>query len=285
MKTSQIQASDGISLNITEFGNGHAKAVSIIFNCATAVPQQFYYKYADYIAQHGYHCICWDYRGIGKSVGDTIKNKDYSLNHWGNEDLSAILTYIKETNPQNKIIVYGHSIGGAILGFTPKYGMIDAMVFHAVQTAYFIDWRFPHSIRLFFEWHVLLPIVTWIMGYFPGPKFGLGTNIQRGYVRHWSRRFRHPDVTVLFRKMAKGKIYFDQYKCPIFCFNMTDDYIATPKAVNRMNKAFENASIESIWINPIDYGLEKVGHFDFFKSRHKDQLWLMSLKWLEKVID
>jgi len=277
-----IKTGDGINIHLTEFESNN-KNCTIIINCATAVPQQFYYLYAKFLATNGYRCICWDYRGIGKSSGEKEKTKNYSLNHWGNQDLSAILKYANTSCPDHKIIVFGHSIGGVILGFTKSHHLIDGLIFYAVQSAYFLDWKFPYSIKLFVEWHIFLPLITWFYGYFPGTKFGLGTDIPGGYIKHWKQRMMHPDLKRLFKKMGKGELYFEKLNCKLVHFNMTDDHIATPKAVNRVNKLFTNADIESIWVNPENYGETKIGHFDFFKKRKNMKLWDESLKWLKKI--
>lgn len=281
MEYNKIMTEDDFALHLTCFGKGE-KGITVIFNCATAVPQQFYYRYAEYVSSHGYRCICWDYRGVGKSSGDTIKDANYSLGDWGNEDMNAVLRYAKAQNPEHKLIVFGHSIGGAVLGFCKEHALIDGLIFHAVQSAYFKDWRFPYNIRLIVEWHILLPLITLVFGYFPGERFGLGTNVPKKYVLHWSKRLLHPDIKSLFAKMGE-RLYFDEYDCPFFCFNMTDDYIATPKAVKRMNAAFPKLSGPSLWISPKEIGHKKVGHFNFFKPKYKDTLWGTSLTWIDAV--
>jgi predicted alpha/beta hydrolase len=44
-----------------------ARAGAVVINSATATPQAYYYRYAQYLARAGIPVLTYDYRGVGRS--------------------------------------------------------------------------------------------------------------------------------------------------------------------------------------------------------------------------
>ncbi|NJK83924.1 MAG: hypothetical protein HC912_09070 [Saprospiraceae bacterium] len=59
--------------------------------------------------------------------------------------------------------------------------------------------------------------------------------------------------------------------------------IGTPKSIRRFLTMFDNPQLEYLHIEPKDIGTDKIGHFDFFRSRFKDSLWQDCLMWLKSL--
>ena len=91
-----IITKDDYKLAGTQFTpeNKDFKAVVLIAS-ATAVKQQYYYKFANFIASKGYCVICFDYRGIGASLHGDIKKLDARISDWGEYDLNAFISWVR----------------------------------------------------------------------------------------------------------------------------------------------------------------------------------------------
>lgn len=285
MQSHELLTSDGISLHLTIFNKSdHPKAI-VIFNAATAITQSYYYPLARYLSRKNFCCICWDYRGIGKSAKGSVKGLDYSLHQWGALDFSAVVQYAYSLFPNLKIIVFAHSIGGIIPGFCKDLNLVHGIIGHGVQTAYWKDWKFPQKYQLYLQWHIFLPLITWLFGYFPGRKLGLGTDIPPGYIRHWQMRKRDPDIIRLFTNRYDGNLYFDEYRGKILLTYTEDDPLTTNKAIRKMHELYPFTDISEYAIEPNKYGLNKIGHLEFYQMKNKKNLWHLSEAWIEKILE
>ena len=61
----------------------------------------------------------------------------------------------------------------------------------------------------------------------------------------------------------------------------TDDPIATPENVDDMLRLYQNASVTRHRIDPRAYGLKRIAHIDFFRTRNAT-LWPMVAEWLSQ---
>ena len=65
--------------------------------------------------------------------------------------------------------------------------------------------------------------------------------------------------------------------------SLDDDFMATPKAVDLFGElVLKNAKKKRLNIVPKEYGLDKIGHLDFFREKHKEQLWNIPLEFIEE---
>ncbi|WP_312858583.1 hypothetical protein [Rhizobium sp. G21] len=55
----------------------------VVVNCATGVQARFYHAYARFLAEHGYHVLTYDYRGIGLSRPERLRGSGYRWRDWG----------------------------------------------------------------------------------------------------------------------------------------------------------------------------------------------------------
>lgn len=83
---------DGVKLKGTLLIPENPKAV-VQFNCGTATKKEFYLSFLTYLAENGYLCCLWNYRGSEK--GDDLKNSSYTFSDYGTKDMPAIKKYLK----------------------------------------------------------------------------------------------------------------------------------------------------------------------------------------------
>ena len=116
----QVVAADAIRLHaIWHLPSITPKRV-VIINSAIGASQTLYQHFAAWLAARGVATLTYDYRGIGRSATpDLLRNASMSFADWGCLDYAAMLRELAERFPGVPITVFGHSIGGAIVGYVP----------------------------------------------------------------------------------------------------------------------------------------------------------------------
>ncbi len=140
---------------------------------------------------------------------------------------------------------------------------------------------------MFARWHVVMPLVTMLFGYFPGKKLGWLEDTPKGVVRDWilsRERFedtwrgrdtaRYPDKHALVRP-------FGNVTAPMLAVSLTDDDFGTVAAVERLLAYFSHSPRTHVRISPQSISELAIGHFGFFHSRFEPNLWQHALEWLE----
>ena len=135
MKKENLQIkskSDGLMIDTEIFiPEGNIEAVIQLVH-GMVEHKEYYYPFMEYLTKHGYVTVINDLRGHGKS----IKNKDdlgYLYDETSDylvEDTYQITTLIKEKFPDQKIILFGHSMGSLIVRkYIKKYDdKIDRLI-------------------------------------------------------------------------------------------------------------------------------------------------------------
>ena len=115
----EIEARDGYRLGATLFvpdaPNGRAASV----HAATGVPQQYYGRFAAYLAERGFTVLTFDYRGIGRSRPATLKGFAARMRDWAELDGAAALDFLEREAGGAKLVAVGHSFGGQAFGLLP----------------------------------------------------------------------------------------------------------------------------------------------------------------------
>ncbi len=259
-----------------------AKNKVLIINSATAVSQKLYHHYASYMAVHGYDVITYDYRGIADSRPKKLRGFQTSFMDWGDKDFSGVISYTKKEFPNRKILVMGHSIGGTIIGMTKKNTEIEGIINIGAQTAYYKDWNKKQRRKIYFLWHILLPWITNIVGYFPGKKLGMLEDVPKGVIQQWHNRRKHTDM----KKQLENngiELFYNAYQSKLLTLGIEDDPIGTEPAIQRVHELFEASNKQLEIIKLEDISIDKIGHFGFFSRKFKDSLWNKTLQWFDAI--
>lgn len=260
---------DGFRLHGASFlpPAGHAKQTVIICP-ATGVPQTFYYAFAKYLAENGINTLVYDYRGVGKSRPASLRGFHASLQHWI-EDLGAVTRYVHEKFPSTQLTVFGHSIGGVLGLVNPAKSMVTRLVTVGAQTSFWKDWPARLRYRRFLVWHVFIPLVTRIFGYFPGRRLNMGEDLPYEYALEWGYCWRHRDG-LLGWSTASGWL---STSSEVVVVGVTDDTIGTSQAIENLHRRVTAKNISRHWIRPADHGLTAIGHFDLFREKTASKAW------------
>ncbi|MCF4995541.1 alpha/beta fold hydrolase [Pseudomonas syringae] len=255
----------------------------VIVNAATSVRCRHYSRFAAYLFGHGFDVILYDYRGIGASRPGRMKGLEASWSDWGVLDFEAMLKRAQREFPGQPIDVVGHSFGGCAAGLGASGHLIRRLVTVGAQFAYWHDYAPAHRWRMFGKWHVLMPLLTLLCGYFPGKRLGWLEDTPAGVVRDWStptdRYERRPSGRALMAK--HGRLPFANVRAQTLAISISDDPYGTIPAIERLLNYFSSANRTHLRIAPSDIGEKEVGHFAFFRSAYQATLWPIALTWLQ----
>jgi predicted alpha/beta hydrolase len=256
-------------------------AGTVVVNCATGVPARYYHRYARFLAGHGFTVLTYDYRGIGASRPARLRGCGYRWRDWGERDFDAVLRFLAARRPGAPITVVGHSIGGFLPGLAPSAGLIGRMLTVGAQYGWWGNYAPSARARLFVKWHLAMPVLTALFGYFPGRRLGWLEDLPAGVAHEWSfrrKRFEHSHPR---RERQQVLDRVASLHVPILAVAVTDDEIGTPAAVRRALANYAGADRAVVELDPADYGCEAIGHFALFHDRHAGGFWQDTLTWLQ----
>lgn len=282
-----IPCRDGYDLggHIWSPGASSGARRSVILNPATGVLARYYHHYARFLMQRGFTVITYDYRGIGDSRPPNLRDSGIRWRDWGELDFDAVAAFARRQNPHGLLTVVGHSIGGFLPGYSDAAGLVDRFLTVGAQYAYWPDYAPSERARMFWKWHLAMPLMTGLLGYFPGRKLGWLEDLPAGVVWEWVRRGSRFELSYP-RKDREGMLRrFASVKAPILAVSMTDDEFATLGAVRRALNYYTGSPRRQVVLRPSELGFEKVGHFGLFHARHRDGFWRDTCRWLEEGVN
>lgn len=274
-------AADGYSLG--GFCWRHAQPDSqrplVIINAATSVRCRYYSRFASYLFAHGCDVLTYDYRGIGESRPHALRGFQASWSDWGRLDFEAMLAHAATQFPGQPVSVVGHSFGGCAVGLAPSAGQVRRVVMVGAQFAYWRDYAPEQRWRLLGKWHVAMPLLTRLFGYFPGKRLGWMEDTPTGVVKDWTAR------TERYEHRPSGRYLpempFAQVRAATLAISLTDDPFGTVAATERLLSYLQGAERWHLRIAPVDISAEQIGHFAFFQDRFRANLWPIALQWVK----
>jgi predicted alpha/beta hydrolase len=252
-----------------------------VINAGAGISSVYYDRFAAFLAEAGCPTIVYDYRGIGLSRPPSLRGFEASVEQWGSKDCAALLTWLSKQYPRARRLVIGHSVGGFLTGFAENGHLIDRMLLVSAHTGYWRDYAYGARAGMYCLWHGVMPILTRMVGYFPGRRLHLLEDLPAGVAYQWAAR-RKPDFwwnlrlpdgsadTVLIESLIAR---FHAIRARTLALQFSDDPFATEAATDRILGLFANCEATRLRIGPADVGGQKIGHFGFFRSRFRTTLW------------
>lgn len=266
---------------------GSTQRPVVLINPATSVKCRYYSRFATFLNANGFDVIIYDYRGIGESRPASLRGFEAGWIDWGRLDFEAALQYAAVTFPGQPIQVVGHSVGGFLIGLAASSHLVNRTFTVAAQFAYWRDYARDKRIRLLLKWHVFMPAVTAIFGYFPGSRLGWLEDTPRGVVRDWTAP--HPRFEDNWRggRLALPESQrrelvarFAAMRGETLALSLSDDEFGTVEAIQRLLGYFRNSPRTHIHLTPEAINQKSIGHFAFFHSSFEHSLWKIPLEWL-----
>ena len=285
----KFMAIDGFELEGHIWKSDGQPHTALLINPATGVVARYYSRYAAYLARFGFLVLTYDYRGIGLSKPKSLRGFRATKHDWGALDCEAAIQFLHLTAPNIPMMAVCHSIGGFALGLAPSASRISRALFVGCQYAYWNDYRPLLRVPMWMNWHVVMPILTKIFGYFPGKTLRWLEDLPAGVAMEWATRF-DPVFHKRYDRLSHATIPADgselearmgAIRADILAIADKNDPFATPSATARLLSYFKNCNREFVRINRRKSKLPKLGHFGFFHDRFKATLWPKSLVWLQ----
>jgi predicted alpha/beta hydrolase len=145
------------------------------------------------------------------------------------------------------------------------------------HTGYFGDYRARYRVPMGLLWHGVMPLLTWMFGYFPGRSLRLGEDLPAGFAMQWAGRLL-PEM-----RMAGGRASLDRMggvlgNCavlerPALVVTVSDDAFATEAGAQRILGYLPRLTSSHIVFVPAEANLEHLGHFGFFRQHGGPVLW------------
>lgn len=244
------------------------------------VAQRYYTPFAQWLAAQGYLAVTFDYRGIGLSAPKSLRNFEVDIFGWARHDCAAVIDCVKTRHPDRSLYWVGHSLGGQLLGLIPNRDKIDRVVTVATGSGYWLENSWPTKRIVWWLWFVVVPIALKLVGYFPGKRLRKVGNLPKGVMAQWRRWCLTPEYVV----GAEGDHIRAEYaavRTPIMSISFTDDEMMSAQGVRSMHALYRTAPIEYRRIAPAEIGVERIGHFGFFRPQFQQTLWPLVMNWLE----
>lgn len=270
---------DGVSLAGTWIEPlGEARAVAVI-NSATGVRRGYYKAFAEWLARHGYATLTYDYRGIGDSLGGSIRESSATMLEWGRQDIPAALqAALARSKP---LLIVGHSSGGNLLSMAPGHEQAAAIVVVGSQLA---DWRYWNGLQRvgIMAYFRMISVLSAICGYLPAWALGGGNAaaLPQGVAGQWARwgstpgyYFGAPEAADLPRPEA--------FRGSYHAYSISDDLYAPPRAVEALVGRHTASRATLFALKPRSLGVEAIGHFGAFRRHPGGKLWPHLLERIE----
>jgi predicted alpha/beta hydrolase len=283
-------AADGYPLHgfVWQHLDTEARRPVVLINPATSVRCRYYHRFATYLHGHGFDVLCYDYRGIGLSRPARLQDLEAGWLEWGQQDCEGALRHAQALGPGQPLLVVGHSVGGFLIGLAPSCAQVRRVFTMGAQFAHWRDYAPGRRLELLFKWHLVMPALTRLLGYFPGGRLGWLEDTPRGVVHDWIAR--HPRFEDTWQRgpralppearqaLAQG---FGRLRGATLALSVTDDEFGTIPAIRRLLDYYTHSPRTHLHIHPSSIGVADIGHFAFFHSRFESSLWPLALSWLQ----
>lgn len=279
-KIIKIRCMDGYLLAGTVFEPeaDNVKGVVIICN-ALGVEQQFYHKFAQYLCERHFTVLTFDYRGTGRSKPVSF-SRPLSLADWGRQDIDAVIRHAATLPGAQNIFLAGHSVGGQLFCLARHAVNLKGAILVGASFPWWRRWSFPRNLLMFFFFHILIPVLGAGRKKFPSRFLGLSKqDMPAGLITTWAKWARDPDY-VTAEKFGLDTRLFESLAIPILTLGFDDDSYAPRKSIQRLQSALSSADIQDRSLRGKDLHPKGIGHFGFFRTSGRKDLWPDTVDWL-----
>lgn len=272
MEKLHLQASDGYLITAHLFRPAQSNNKLLLVNSATGVRQQVYISFSKYLAELGFTVVTYDYRGIGQSKPENMRNFEANMRIWGTHDFKAVTIYLKKHFSHYRKFCLGHSVGALILGFNDDSLIFEKFIFVGTQDAYVKNLPLKVAVTASLGFGFAVPLSVFFLGYFPAQHFGLGESLPAGSAMDWRTLILHRKSTSRLYEKVKND-YTKELKQQVFILYAEDDPWVKMKGMESlMDTAYPNMQKTYRKILISESPEKKIGHINYFRS-YNQPLW------------
>jgi predicted alpha/beta hydrolase len=267
-----ITAADGERIAARFFSPAGPARGAVLVVPAMGTPQDYYRSFAQWLAARGFLAATFDYRGIGLSRSRRLAGYRADIFHWARLDCAAMIDALAERAPGAPLYWIGHSLGGQILALVPNHARVAKAVTVACGSGYWRENTPQLRPKAWWLWFVVVPPALALWGYFPGRTLRKIGDLPKGVMTQWRRWCLDPHYSL----GAEGEAVRAQYaavRTPIVSLSFSDDEMMSLRNTEAMHGYYSGAPKKMLRISPREIGVERIGHFGFFRKAFADSLW------------
>ncbi|CBJ35077.1 alpha/beta fold hydrolase [Ralstonia solanacearum] len=274
-----LTAADGYVLGGSRYPADAVSKGRLVVVGATAVPQGFYRRFAQFASARGFETLTFDYRGIGRSRPPSLNGFRTDLLDWARLDLAAAVDTMADGAVP--LCVVGHSYGGHAFGLLPNHRKVAGFYVFGTGAGWHGYMPLGERLRVLAMWNTVLPVLTWWKGYCPWKMLGLGEDLPVDVYRQWRHWCRFPRYLFDDPAMRGIEQTYAEVRTPIVAENALDDLWATPASRDAFIQGYRNAPLTRKDLDPRRVG-GKVGHMGYFRQA-AEPLWESMLGWFSSL--
>lgn len=264
---------------------GTAPKMHVVIGPAMGVPQRRYADFAGWLARQGVRVMTFDFRGQGESLallqGAGMRNVQATLTDWRG-DYEAVIAHLHARDSSLPLYLIGHSMGAQMPGWFDHPERVAGLLAVTAGSGYWRENAPALRYRALFMWQALVPLLTPLLGYFPGARLGAVGDLPAGVIRQWRRWCLNPDYSAGAEGQA-ARARYAAVRFPMVSLSVTDDEMMTLHGTQSLLRLYANAPKQHERIAPDDHGLARIGHLGWFHPRFESTLWPLSWQALQRL--
>lgn len=267
-----IATADGRPIAARFFHPETAPRGAVLVAPAMGTPQEFYRPFAEWLARQGFLSATFDYRGTGLSRRGSLRGFKADLFDWAKLDCAAMVRALDGRASGAPLYWIGHSLGGQILALVPNRERVAKAITVATGSGYWLENVPSLRLKVWWLWFCVVPVALRLCGYFPGKALRKVGDLPHGVMAQWRRWCLDREYAV----GAEGEGVRAQYasvRTPIVSLSFSDDEMMSLANTESIHGFYAGAPRKMQRIAPRDIGVERIGHFGFFRARFEDSLW------------
>lgn len=278
-----IPADDGLLLRGTVFrpqdDPGAIRGV-ITVHGGTGVPEGFYHRFAEYVANKGFAVVTYSYRGTGRSgLKSDTENDGIRMSDWITQDVRGVIAWAHDEFDGVGHYAVGHAVGGHGIAYAGPEGTFDAAALincRGIRIA-----KVPSlvgKIRAFTLFNIIGPISATLTGHIPASGWKMKSEPPLGVMRQWAAWARKKDYFFSDPEFDFGA-RFARATQPFLNIRIPDDYWSEESSADLItDRLTGSAGVEKRDARPARG--QGVGYGGYFRRGHEKE-WDELIAWFE----
>lgn len=219
-----IERAEGTSFALTSARATVATAPVIVVVPAMGMKARYYLGLVEALAAAGVHGVIAEQRGHEAS-GGRVPSRSYDFGYAEMvADLDAALAAVRAEFPGSPVHLLGHSLGGQIATMYAALhpDAVAGLVLAASSTPHWPHW----GPRLLLAGYAF-PLISRLVGHYPGERLGFAGREARGVMRDWGRLARTG-------RFVDGEAGLAALRLPVLAISIEGDTLGVPAAVDAL---------------------------------------------------